>query len=593
MPVLELFSTHLAAEVAVQVLGKGTLLLGLAWAAVALLRGATPSQRHGIWTAAFALALLLPALGSVLPTRELPLLAVPAGVLGIEPPPLVESPPPVEAGPPQAAEHRSAGPAAAGRPGEPGAGSSTLSAGESAGAGVAVGLPGIDGGVVAVGFLLLWVAGVIILTVRLLGHWIRIAVVTRCGTSTSPGDGVHELVRRESERLGLMRSVRVVYSTSLGAPATGGLLRPVLILPPDATAWPEARLRAVIVHELVHVRRWDLLTQQLAEIARIFYWANPLLWVAHRSASDDREHACDREVVRSGIPGHEYAGVLVEMARRCRAPSPALGGGLPMARPGSLLGRRVDAVLEKGPRKVPPRWAAVATGLLLAFASVPLASVEVLAVPSNSSSVAELTRALGSGSVEVRLQAVRNLAAWCWGESTRVLADVLQRDSEDERVRAAAATGLGRHARAGSLKALRTTAADADAPTRVRRAAVEAMGSLDGVGTIATLGALLDDDDAGIRWLALRNLGRLTRAPEQVRDALGHALLHDPEPRNRGTAAVLLHEMGCETAAPLLERAMRTEVSPEVRERIASLLGTAGPRHVSATGGHALGPNRG
>lgn len=552
-------SSHLAAQVAVLVLGKGTVLLAVACAATLVLRRGTPGQRHAVWSAAFGLALLLPAVGALLPGRSIPLPGYRAGVAA--------SPDPAPF-----AEDAGWNDVRAVERGDPGAAAATTGAPAVAdGRSTPSGLPLPDEDTVALAFLLLWATGSIALTVRLVGHWVRIAAVTAAGRP-APEDGeVAALVRREAAAAGVRRRVHVVFSDRMEVPATGGLVRPVLLLPDDAAGWPEARLRAVVLHELMHVRRWDLLAHQVAEVARIVYWINPLLWLAHRAAADERERACDRAVVRRGIPGPEYAGVLVEMARRCRAPSPALEGSLAMARPGRVLRRRVEAVLDGSVRRaVRGRTAAVA-GLLLLLGSLPLASVEVPAVPAGSA--AGLGAALASSSVDVRLRAVRDLAAWCPGESTRTLGRTLLED-EDARVRQAAATALGLQGQPGSLLSLRRAAADAANPLGVRAAAVEAMGSIRHPATVPALRALLPSPEPSLRWLAIKNLGVATSVPDaELLSELERALLTDPEPRNRVMAATVLYRLGCEDATRALERARLDDPSDLVRRRAAELLG--------------------
>ncbi|MGD2071576.1 MAG: M56 family metallopeptidase [Gemmatimonadota bacterium] len=555
-------STDLAVQVGVQLLGEGTVLLAVACLATLVLRRGTPGQRHAVWSAAFALALLLPAVGAILPARQIPLSGYRAG-LGATPP----DPGPATAG----AGWNGVRALGSDDPGSAGPvpGSRAATDARSAPAG----LPLPDGETIAFAFLFLWATGSLALAVRLAGHWVRIASVTAAGRRLEEDGEVAALVRREAAAAGVRRRVHVVFTDRLEVPATGGLVRPILILPEGADEWPEARLRAVVLHELMHVRRWDLLAHQLAEVARIIYWINPLLWLAHRAAAEERERACDRAVVRRGIPGPEYAGVLVEMARRCRTPSPTLEGSLAMARPGRVLRRRVEAVLDGSVRRAVRGRTAALAGLLLLLGSLPLASVEVLAVPAGST--ARLEAALASSSVDVRLHAVRDLAAWCPGESTRALGRTLL-DDDDPRVRQAAATALALHGRPGSLRSLRSAAADADNPLGVRAAAVEAMGAIRHPATVAALRAFLESPEPSLRWLALKNLGVATTIPgPELISELERALRTDPEPRNRVMAATVLDRLGCEDATETLDRARLHDPSDLVRRRAAELLGLA------------------
>jgi TonB family protein len=135
-----------------------------------------------------------------------------------------------------------------------------------------------------------------------------------------------------------------------------GVWRPLVILPPAARDWPVERLRAALLHELMHVRRRDLLAQTIAQAACCLYWFHPLAWLAARQLRHQRERACDDAVLRHGIAAHDYAQHLVEMVR-------ALGGkrvgAMAMAEP-SDLEERVRALLDGRCNRRPLNWRAAA-----------------------------------------------------------------------------------------------------------------------------------------------------------------------------------------------------------------------------------------
>lgn len=64
-------------------------------------------------------------------------------------------------------------------------------------------------------------------------------------------------------------------------PALVGLMYPRLLLPPcvvDQFAWRE--LRHVILHELVHLKRRDILVNYIVSLLQAVHWFNPLVWLA-------------------------------------------------------------------------------------------------------------------------------------------------------------------------------------------------------------------------------------------------------------------------------------------------------------------------
>ena len=66
-----------------------------------------------------------------------------------------------------------------------------------------------------------------------------------------------------------------------------------VLLPAEAEEWPEDRRRAVLLHELAHVKRRDCLSQLIAQLACAVHWFNPLIWLAGHRMLVERERACD------------------------------------------------------------------------------------------------------------------------------------------------------------------------------------------------------------------------------------------------------------------------------------------------------------
>jgi hypothetical protein len=129
-------------------------------------------------------------------------------------------------------------------------------------------------------------------------------------------------------------------------PMVWGAVRPVILLPAEATGWSADLQRDVLLHELAHVRRHDYLNQIVSRLACAVHWFNPLAWVAARRLRAERERACDDHVLGTGASACDYAEHLVAVARRLR---PAGRGTLGVAMAGrSAFAERVAALLDGG-----------------------------------------------------------------------------------------------------------------------------------------------------------------------------------------------------------------------------------------------------
>src|SRR5262249_36060704 len=99
-----------------------------------------------------------------------------------------------------------------------------------------------------------------------------------------------------SSQPGLSMVVRVMESPSAPVPLVWGILRPVIVLPAASRSWSPDRLRTVLLHELIHVERRDLLAHVIAQAVCCLYWFHPLAWIAARELRRQRERACDDAV---------------------------------------------------------------------------------------------------------------------------------------------------------------------------------------------------------------------------------------------------------------------------------------------------------
>lgn len=151
------------------------------------------------------------------------------------------------------------------------------------------------------------------------------------------------------------------------SPLTLGWLRPKIVLPQQALHWSDERLRAVMLHEVAHIRSGDFPLLMLMRLLTTLFWFHPLLWLAQRQLVKACEHASDAFVVASGMKASSYADHLLQIARSLRE---GRTGFVPaMARISELEGRLIavlDAALPRSQRYASLRGALVATVMLIA-----------------------------------------------------------------------------------------------------------------------------------------------------------------------------------------------------------------------------------
>ena len=102
-------------------------------------------------------------------------------------------------------------------------------------------------------------------------------------------------------------------------PGVFGIFRPVLLLPEGiAERLDQAQLEAILAHELCHIRRRDNLTAAIHMAVQATFWFHPLVWWLGARLVDERERACDEEVLRLGNKPQVYAEGILNVCKLVR-----------------------------------------------------------------------------------------------------------------------------------------------------------------------------------------------------------------------------------------------------------------------------------
>lgn len=145
-------------------------------------------------------------------------------------------------------------------------------------------------------FFCLWLAGAAGLTLwHLAAHW-RFRRYLRRWAEPVEDPSALTLLETQKARLGLKSSVSVAVCPGMDSPMLAGLFHPVILLPCAPGAGVPEELSLVLLHELCHLRRRDILYKALLNAAGAFHWFNPLVWVMVRQWVRDMELCCDDDV---------------------------------------------------------------------------------------------------------------------------------------------------------------------------------------------------------------------------------------------------------------------------------------------------------
>ena len=327
---------------------KSTLILMVAYLITRFVSRLSSSERHLVWSLAFAGVLLLPVLALVVPKYQVPIAGF-TGLIEFELPAMKESLP-VNI-------------------------TAVTTDGPAWYMPALVLLKGTDAGrVLSMAYLV--VAAVLLVYIGFvylrISHAVEMFAVVK-------NQSVLDLVNQVKGSLGLKRDIQVYENPADTTPWVWGIMQPGIILPRGFSSWTLQGQRNALIHELSHIQRLDLLSFIMARCCCCLYWFHPLAWVGYRKMLMEAEKTCDDRVLLKGTRASAYADQLMQLATsvftsnedRMLAPSMASS---------TSLTHRVRNILDGGSRRaLISHTKIVMSGIVTFIFSITLVAFEAMA----------------------------------------------------------------------------------------------------------------------------------------------------------------------------------------------------------------------
>ena len=196
-------------------------------------------------------------------------------------------------------------------------------------------------------FLILatWVFGSAIVSLKWWRQWRRVLIAVRDASFLEEGREKEEL-RRIELLVGVRGSIPICLSYENLEPGVFGIRRPILLWPAGLSDCLDSdQLKAVLAHELWHVRHRDNLMAALQMIIEIMFWFHPFVWWISNRLIDERERACDEAVMLLGVNAQEYAEGILSVCNFFAASTSTCVSGVT----GGNLQKRITRIMMEVP----------------------------------------------------------------------------------------------------------------------------------------------------------------------------------------------------------------------------------------------------
>lgn len=171
-----------------------------------------------------------------------------------------------------------------------------------------------------------WLLGFLIIVMLWARSWLRVRSIVRGASPVAISTGVEAMASPEVQE-----------------PSVFGVFRPVLLVPRDLRErLSEDQLHSVVAHEMCHIRRRDNLLSSIHMTVAAIFWFYPVVWWLGARLLEERERACDEEVLRLGSDPLTYAESILRICRSYRRSPLTCMSGIA----GPHLQKRIEAIVR-------------------------------------------------------------------------------------------------------------------------------------------------------------------------------------------------------------------------------------------------------
>jgi len=259
---------------------------------------------------------------------------------------------------------------------------------------------------------LLWLAGVLSILTVIIWRVLRLQKRLKSSPVITRPD-LREMLRKLSRDMGIKRPIHLHYMEleRINSPAVSGIINLRIYLPRHiADTWSLEELKPVLLHELAHIRRLDMIVNWLQIVLQALYFFHPLLWYANREIRRLREEVCDDLAIHHlGFEKNQYSQSIVNVVRNMGR-QPVFGSiGIGFTERKNSLSERIGRIMNDSYR----RYTKMKVSSIAALVFIGIVSVGIASAKPFSEKKADTSKSAQKESEEYSSKVILDLK---WGD---------------------------------------------------------------------------------------------------------------------------------------------------------------------------------
>ncbi|MDD4550443.1 MAG: M56 family metallopeptidase [Syntrophomonadaceae bacterium] len=175
--------------------------------------------------------------------------------------------------------------------------------------------------------------------------WYQIRTEPRANSAS-----ITHIVETCKSELKITKDISIVSTNKVHTPALFGPIKPWLLVPDSfIKSLDDLELKYIVLHELAHLKRKDIIVNWITVVVQILHWFNPVIWYGFYRMHQDCELACDAMVLSSLDPERhkEYGHTIIRLLEMMLTPQ-WIPGTTRMLSQKSNIKRSIPVMLNRG-----------------------------------------------------------------------------------------------------------------------------------------------------------------------------------------------------------------------------------------------------